>query len=240
MSRDPIEERGGLNLYAYVSNRPICQVDSLGLLRLKWPWVDDRPPCEYLRTERGPWSRLLNWILGKESTGNLGNGTMAVSLDAYGWSAWKRTVRHVYKCKIGCLCVQVYSTKGTAVTTTQSSPINAHGSGLGATAVGLNVDFTNLGPLITRYKQLGPLYEEASSKLGEAAGLQQSLWTGWYTTENWAPEPPDSRSGRLVVNPELPNSLRQVGKGAVDCRLTDWMSDSVVDIEKGESYPVEE
>lgn len=31
LSRDPIEERGGLNLYAYVSNNPVNKRDSLGL-----------------------------------------------------------------------------------------------------------------------------------------------------------------------------------------------------------------
>ncbi len=31
LSRDPIEERGGLNVYGYVGNQPVCQIDPLGL-----------------------------------------------------------------------------------------------------------------------------------------------------------------------------------------------------------------
>jgi hypothetical protein len=34
LSRDPIEERGGKNLYAFVANDPIKSIDSLGQLRL--------------------------------------------------------------------------------------------------------------------------------------------------------------------------------------------------------------
>ncbi len=38
ISRDPIEEDGGINLYAYVGNNPISYVDPLGLWRLSIQW----------------------------------------------------------------------------------------------------------------------------------------------------------------------------------------------------------
>ena len=41
-NRDPIGERGGLNLTAFVSNRPVLEVDYLGLLRSR----DPNPPPE--------------------------------------------------------------------------------------------------------------------------------------------------------------------------------------------------
>lgn len=38
LSRDPIEEKGGLNLYGYVLNQPVNAIDPLGL-KLCWRWV---------------------------------------------------------------------------------------------------------------------------------------------------------------------------------------------------------
>jgi len=40
LNRDPIEERGGMNVYAFVANDPIRRVDRLGLL---WPFT--KKPC---------------------------------------------------------------------------------------------------------------------------------------------------------------------------------------------------
>lgn len=37
LNRDPINERGGLNLYAYCQNNPVCLLDLMGLC----PWYDD-------------------------------------------------------------------------------------------------------------------------------------------------------------------------------------------------------
>jgi uncharacterized protein RhaS with RHS repeats len=34
-SRDPIEERGGVNLYEFVGNNGLCKVDKLGLSRVR-------------------------------------------------------------------------------------------------------------------------------------------------------------------------------------------------------------
>ena len=36
ISRDPIEENDGLNLYAYIKNRSYCKIDVLGLAEYKW------------------------------------------------------------------------------------------------------------------------------------------------------------------------------------------------------------
>ena len=43
ITRDPIGERGGLNLYGFVGNEPVSMVDKLGLL--KW----DKKSCECLK-----------------------------------------------------------------------------------------------------------------------------------------------------------------------------------------------
>lgn len=39
LNRDPLEEAGGLNLYAYVNNRPPLGIDPLGLV-ITFPWPD--------------------------------------------------------------------------------------------------------------------------------------------------------------------------------------------------------
>jgi len=44
LSRDPIEEEGGINLYRYVSNRPVTAVDPLGLWDGAWDGVDPFAP----------------------------------------------------------------------------------------------------------------------------------------------------------------------------------------------------
>ena len=48
LSRDPIEEKGGLNLYAYVSNEPILLIDELGLFDSGFVGIgpDGRPPAK--------------------------------------------------------------------------------------------------------------------------------------------------------------------------------------------------
>jgi RHS repeat-associated protein len=39
VSRDPIEERGGINVFVFVGNRPSHRVDMLGQLTWTWPWI---------------------------------------------------------------------------------------------------------------------------------------------------------------------------------------------------------
>jgi RHS repeat-associated protein len=41
LNRDPIEERGGMNLYGFVGNDPIRRIDELGLIN---PWPEIQPP----------------------------------------------------------------------------------------------------------------------------------------------------------------------------------------------------
>ncbi|MCX5846567.1 MAG: hypothetical protein NTW12_09485 [Deltaproteobacteria bacterium] len=51
-TRDPIGERGGLNLYGFVGNNPINYIDPIGLI---WPFSDDKPiPNKKERTNFGP------------------------------------------------------------------------------------------------------------------------------------------------------------------------------------------
>jgi RHS repeat-associated protein len=51
-TRDPIGERGGLNLYGFVGNNPINYIDPIGLI---WPFSDDKPvPTKKERTNFGP------------------------------------------------------------------------------------------------------------------------------------------------------------------------------------------
>ncbi len=38
LSRDPIEEKGGLNLYGYVENDPLNATDALGLIKIYGNW----------------------------------------------------------------------------------------------------------------------------------------------------------------------------------------------------------
>jgi RHS repeat-associated protein len=82
LSRDPIGERGGLNLYGYVGNRPTMAVDPLGLfdmlarldcpensnLSLSWFWTNiqrgPRPNIESFSNRRQLDSLLLKASLG--------------------------------------------------------------------------------------------------------------------------------------------------------------------------------
>lgn len=46
-NRDPIEERGGVNLYAYVKNRPVSALDAFGLIVFTRPCnAGERKDCE--------------------------------------------------------------------------------------------------------------------------------------------------------------------------------------------------
>jgi RHS repeat-associated protein len=44
-SRDPVGERGGMNLYAFLDNNPVCRVDKMGLL---WNWICCKDNCPKL------------------------------------------------------------------------------------------------------------------------------------------------------------------------------------------------
>ncbi len=41
ISRDPIGENGGLNLYGYVGGNPVSRIDPLGLYWFRQPWQTD-------------------------------------------------------------------------------------------------------------------------------------------------------------------------------------------------------
>jgi len=48
LNRDPIGERGGLNLYGFVGNNPITKTDKLGLASCRWGNCDIIPPSSPL------------------------------------------------------------------------------------------------------------------------------------------------------------------------------------------------
>ena len=56
INRDPIEESGGINLFAYVDNDPAGNTDSSGLslLILIWPWRPIHPSCGWNPPARPP------------------------------------------------------------------------------------------------------------------------------------------------------------------------------------------
>jgi RHS repeat-associated protein len=65
ISRDPIMERVGTNLYAYVDNNPINDVDTLGLYSLPAPPITTPQPTLPAPTEPGP---NLNGLNGFNNT----------------------------------------------------------------------------------------------------------------------------------------------------------------------------
>jgi len=54
LSRDPIEEKGGLNLYAFVKNVPTSGIDRLGLAFYLENPANIAPPCKYCKVTKGP------------------------------------------------------------------------------------------------------------------------------------------------------------------------------------------
>ncbi|MBL8151689.1 MAG: RHS repeat-associated core domain-containing protein, partial [Blastocatellia bacterium] len=63
LSRDPIGEQGGLNLYAYVENNPVLLVDSLGL----FAWDGDSPYLPDPNRKPPDWDNT--WPTGKDGRG---------------------------------------------------------------------------------------------------------------------------------------------------------------------------
>jgi RHS repeat-associated protein len=67
LSRDPIAEKGGLNLYGFIHNAPINDVDSLGLLVgqvsvLRWmPWVENGTSTYYFGPNIRGWIANFEW-----------------------------------------------------------------------------------------------------------------------------------------------------------------------------------
>jgi RHS repeat-associated protein len=103
INRDPIEERGGLNLYACALNDPIGRGDALGLDAAPWPGYPAGPwgpgvgascpkmcpctvTCDLTTTSPGPGI----WIGGKLT----GTGTDNYTCNGCGRPAWQETKRY--------------------------------------------------------------------------------------------------------------------------------------------------
>ena len=70
LSRDPIEEKGGLNLYGFVYNSPLNKTDALGL-------VDGNSTVEEIETEANKLiadARGMGWTIGPDMLANYING----------------------------------------------------------------------------------------------------------------------------------------------------------------------
>jgi len=65
MSRDPLEEEGGLNLYSFADNNPNDFYDLLGLIPPGW-WEKNGPPKDTLFIEgwKNALTLLGEWALG--------------------------------------------------------------------------------------------------------------------------------------------------------------------------------
>ena len=59
LSRDPIGEEGGVNLYGFVGNRPNCEVDPLGLAGLNLSVLKEDLPV-YVNTNPKNWPKYLS------------------------------------------------------------------------------------------------------------------------------------------------------------------------------------
>src|SRR5690606_23958372 len=89
LSRDPIEERGGLNLYAFVGNRPVNGVDVLGLADI----TCNTGGAEFADPERG-WELVSAIALDFTKTPMIG-----FIHGAKDGSSWEADV------KVTCFCV---------------------------------------------------------------------------------------------------------------------------------------
>jgi RHS repeat-associated protein len=114
LNRDPIEENGGLNLYSFVMNRPVDNIDVFGLFWWrnqntcqftgKWEWTEDE------------WAKAFTLIVS-EGESNFGAIAAHLAIERVGWT---REFRNIYKCKIGIHCVFVYGTVGVRADVTDS------------------------------------------------------------------------------------------------------------------------
>ena len=79
ISRDPIGEEGGLNLYGFVSNSPICLFDVVGLSHLSAVTVD-RKKSECSKNVSGQDAILIYW----QVTGAKSNGVIVQTISQIG------------------------------------------------------------------------------------------------------------------------------------------------------------
>jgi RHS repeat-associated protein len=53
VNRDPLEERGGKNLYAFIKNQALAMVDPVGLFFWRKKWVDEDDPYIWIKGKDG-------------------------------------------------------------------------------------------------------------------------------------------------------------------------------------------
>jgi RHS repeat-associated protein len=210
ISRDPIGERGGANLYAYVANSAIDRIDGHGL----------KPKCERTnKLHKGPWTKAWHVIFASTESTPVGSGTGLLpaghitALDAYEKAVWLRDVRRIYKCEIGCSCVYVGGSPG------REGVVTISDAGVGAAAEGIFMDPGGaVGKLVSELKGFGALtstlIEESEN---EILNLQIQILSNWVgAVQNPAPEPSPETSGKVLKKSDLRNSMFRERK-KVDC-----------------------
>jgi RHS repeat-associated protein len=235
ISRDPIGDTGGMNLYRFAVNNPVSRLDSLGLFL----W-SRKPACKKTTLMyRGDWTKYAGIILGKPSSGTLDyklNLSVAVTLNAYERAVWTREFRNVYKCLIGCNCVYVAGTDGLEYTTTESSP----GDLYQFPAQGLVADFGPATQLFTRLMKLGAYGEILTENI--TSGIVDSsiyVWLDWGgQCSNPAPKPGPTAKSHVRKTSGLPSSLRE-GDADFDCSLDRPFSNSIFFLDLNKTVELE-
>jgi RHS repeat-associated protein len=92
LSRDPINEQGGINLYQYVKNMPIEAIDPLGLTPDEFGWFD----AGMADGEHHGWAEDTNWLIF-HPTCPAGQKVNQVKIIYNSWEGGWGTVLNLFK-----------------------------------------------------------------------------------------------------------------------------------------------